>query len=228
MAQLLVRAPLVDQVIASLREQIEAGTWAVGARLPSEQALATELGIGRSTVREAVRALSHTGVLEVRQGSGTFVRAAPGAGEFTLRLQRAGAAEVYEVRRGLEVEAAALAARRRTDADLERIETALAARRAGAASGERHLLLAADLDFHRAVIDAAHNPLLSELYALASVSIARAIKDVVSDQGLTGDTAGLHDDLAHAVRRRDPDAAVAAVRRHLDGTHAALADLAGR
>jgi DNA-binding FadR family transcriptional regulator len=222
MSPLLVRAPLVDQAIASLRDRVLAGVWAVGERLPAEPALAADLGVGRSTVREAVRALAHAGVLEVRQGAGTFVRAAPAAAELALRLQRAQALEVYEVRRALEVEAAALAAGRRTDADLGRLESALARRRAAVAAGDRAALLDADLDFHRAVVDAGHNPLLSELYATTLASIRRAIEDVVADGALDEDTSGLHDDLAVAVRAGDAAAAVRAVRDHLDGTHRAL------
>lgn len=225
--QVLVRAPLVDQAIASLRDRVVAGVWRVGTRLPSEPALAAELGVGRSTLREAVRALAHAGVLEVRQGSGTFVRAAPAAAELAVRLQRAQALEVYEVRRALEVEAAATAAERRTEADLERIDAALERRQAARAAGLRAPMLTADLAFHRAVVDAAHNPLLSELYAAALSSISRAIEDVVGDRALTEDTSGLHQDLATAVRRRDVTAAVAAVRTHLDGTHRALAALVG-
>jgi DNA-binding FadR family transcriptional regulator len=222
MSHLLVRAPLVDQAIASLRDRVLAGAWAVGERLPAEPALAADLGVGRSTVREAVRALAHAGVLEVRQGAGTFVRAAPAAAELAVRLQRAQALEVYEVRRALEVEAAALAAGRRTDADLGRIESALARRRAAVAAGDRAALLDADLDFHHAVVDAAHNPLLSELYATTLASIRRAIEDVVADGALSEDTSGLHEDLAVAVQRGDAVAAVRAVRDHLDGTHRAL------
>lgn len=223
MGQVLVRAPLVDQAIASLRDQLAEGVWTVGQRLPAEPMLAQQLGVGRSTVREAVRALSHAGMLEVRQGAGTFVRAAPSTGELAVRLQRAEALEVYEVRRALEVEAAALAARRRTEQDLTRIDAALARRRASAQSGDRRGFLAADVAFHRAVVDAAHNPLLSELYAVAAGAITRAIEDVVGDRALTQDTSGLHDDLAQAVGRQDGEAAVAAVRAHLDGTHQALA-----
>lgn len=227
MSQLLVRVPLVDQAIASLRDRVVAGTWAVGERLPSEPAMAEELGVGRSTVREAVRALSHAGVLEVRQGAGTFLRAAPVAAELELRLQRAQSLEVYEVRRALEVEAAATASQRRTDDDLERIDEALCRRRHAVASGQREELLTADLDFHQAVVDAAHNPLLSELYAAALGNIARAIADVVGDGALTDDSSGLHDDLADAVRRGDSDGAITVVRTHLEGTHRALARLVG-
>lgn len=226
--RVLVRAPLVDQAIAALRDRVVEGVWQVGVRLPSEPVLAAELGVGRSTLREAVRALSHAGVLEVRQGSGTFVRAAPAAAELAVRLQRAQALEVYEVRRALEVEAAATAAKRRTKADLERIDAALERREAARAAGLRAAMLAADLEFHRAVVEAAHNPLLSELYAAALSSISRAIEDVVGDRALTEDTSGLHQELAAAVRRRDSAAAVAAVRAHLDGTHRALAALVDR
>jgi DNA-binding FadR family transcriptional regulator len=218
----------VDQAIAALRDRVVEGVWQVGVRLPSEPVLAAELGVGRSTLREAVRALSHAGVLEVRQGSGTFVRAAPAAAELAVRLQRAQALEVYEVRRALEVEAAATAAKRRTKADLERIDAALERREAARAAGLRAAMLAADLEFHRAVVEAAHNPLLSELYAAALSSISRAIEDVVGDRALTEDTSGLHQELAAAVRRRDSAAAVAAVRAHLDGTHRALAALVDR
>jgi len=218
----ITRAPLVDQAIASLRDRAVCGTWTVGQRLPSEAALAEELGVGRSTVREAVRALSHAGVLEVRQGSGTYLRAAPATAELGLRLQRAQALEVYEVRRALELEAAATAAQRRTDSDLARMDWALEQRRTAVATGARELLLRADLEFHQAVVDAAHNPLLSELYAAALGSIERAIADVVADHALDDDSSTLHDELALALRGRDSGRAVAAVRRHLDGTHSAL------
>ena len=227
MGQVLVRAPLVEQAIASLRDQVAAGVWGVGAQLPAEPVLACELGVGRSTVREAVRALAHAGVLEVRQGSGTFVRAAPGAAELTLWLKRAGALEVYEVRRALEVEAAGSAGRR-NDQDLARIDAALVRRRAGAQARDHAQLLAGDLEFHWAVVDAAHNPLLSELYAVALASISQAIEDVVGDRALSEDTSGLHDALVDALRRQDRDAAVAAVRTHLDGAHRALGRLVGR
>jgi len=219
---------LVEQAIASLRDQVAAGVWGMGGRLPSEPVLATELGVGRSTVREAVRALAHAGVLEVRQGSGTFVRAAPAAAELTARLKRAEALEVYEVRRALEVEAAGTAAARRSEQDLARIDAALVRRRAAAGAGNHAELLIWDLEFHRAVVDAAHNPLLSELYAVALASIAQAIKDVVGDRALSEDTSGLHDALADALRRQDRDGAVEAVRTHLDGTHRALDRLVGR
>ena len=225
MADALVRAPLVDQAIAHLRDQIATGRWGVGDRLPAEPVLAQHMGVGRSTVREAVRVLAHAGVLEVRQGAGTFVRATTSPSDFAIRLQRAAALEVYEVRRALEVEAAGLAALRRTADDLAAIDHALVRRMEAHKKGDERTYLAADLAFHKAVVDAAHNPLLSALYGSSIAAIARAIEDVVTDPSMTKDHSALHDKLALAIRQKDQHAAITAVRRHLDGTHDALANL---
>src|SRR5689334_24969009 len=64
---------LADRVIGSLRAQIASGAWPVGARIPTEPELVEQLGVARNTVREAVRALAHNGLLDIRQGSGTYV-----------------------------------------------------------------------------------------------------------------------------------------------------------
>ncbi|MEV4443826.1 GntR family transcriptional regulator, partial [Streptomyces sp. NPDC049577] len=67
------RRSAVERATAQLRERVESGDWPVGGRIPSEPVLAEQLGVGRSAVREAVRALTHVGMLEPRQGSGTYV-----------------------------------------------------------------------------------------------------------------------------------------------------------
>src|ERR687898_793025 len=69
------RSALSDQVIDALRDEITSGAWPVGSRIPTEAALVERLGVARNTVREAVRALAHNGLLDIRQGSGTFVAA---------------------------------------------------------------------------------------------------------------------------------------------------------
>src|SRR3954464_2676134 len=112
------RAGLIEQVIEQLREQISAGTWAIGSRIPTESELPRLLGVGRNTVREAVQSLVHAGLLERRQGSGTYVLS---RSELAVTMGRqiadARQRDVVEVRRALEVEAARLAARRRTPVD---------------------------------------------------------------------------------------------------------------
>src|SRR5262245_18741592 len=125
------RTTLITQVIAQLREQITSDEWPIGQRIPPAPELAAALGIGRNTLREAVLALVHDGLLERRQGSGTYVI---GSTELSTavarRVAEAQLADVLEVCRALEVEAAWLASLRRTDKDLETLDGALAAREA--------------------------------------------------------------------------------------------------
>lgn len=118
----LIKRQLTDQVIEHLEQGIISGRYGMGAKLPAEPQLMEELGVGRSTVREAIRMLAHNGILEVRQGDGTFVRTLPSAGEpLPRRLQRAKVREVHEVRLALELEVVRLAAKRRGKRDLGRI-----------------------------------------------------------------------------------------------------------
>ncbi|MFV2215583.1 FadR/GntR family transcriptional regulator, partial [Actinomadura sp. LOL_016] len=107
-------SPLVEQAAQRLREQIADGTWPVGARLPGETTLAKELGVGRSTVREALRALAGAGLVQARQGAGVFVLATEPGEDWRTRLRRASVADVYEIRELIEGRAAELPARRRT------------------------------------------------------------------------------------------------------------------
>src|SRR5580693_7176389 len=110
------RGSLCDEVIAQLREQISSGSWPVGERIPPESELVERLQVGRGTVREAIKALAHSGLLEVRQGDGTYVTSRSElAGVLRRRMNSVTDLHVQEVRRALEVEGARLAARRRTD-----------------------------------------------------------------------------------------------------------------
>ncbi|MGW6455806.1 FadR/GntR family transcriptional regulator, partial [Streptomyces sp. NPDC055078] len=108
------RAGLTDQVIAQLRNQITSGVWPVGSRIPTEPELVEQLGVARNTVREAVRALAHNGLLDIRQGSGTYVLATSElAGVMHRRFAEAGPRDVAEVRCTLESWAPPGGARRR-------------------------------------------------------------------------------------------------------------------
>ncbi|MEU4745674.1 GntR family transcriptional regulator, partial [Actinosynnema sp. NPDC023658] len=152
-------APLVEQAAERLRAQIVGGEWGVGTKLPGETALATALGVGRSTVREALRALAGAGLVQARQGAGVFVIATEAAEDWSTRLKRSAIADVYEVRMMIEVEAVRLAAVRRTDADVVAIEAALEARRAAGGADDAEFVRA-DNALHSAVDAAAHNAVL--------------------------------------------------------------------
>ncbi len=160
------RSALADQVIAQLRAQITSGEWPVGARIPTEPELVEELGVARNTVREAVRALAHNGLLDIRQGSGTYVVATSElAGVMNRRFADADPRHVAELRSALEAEAARLAAQRRTEGDLRQLDALLERREAAWESGAADAFVEADATLHMAVVAASHNEVLAGIYA---------------------------------------------------------------
>ena len=159
---------LVKTVGEELRRGIESGQLATGGKLPSQQLLAARFNVSRTVVREAIASLEADGLLEARQGAGVFVTQKPAAPALpfgtidTARLSSI--LEILELRSGLEIEAAALAAQRRSPAQEEAIFRALHAMGALVATGERST--AADFAFHRAVAVATNNPRFAEFLDL--------------------------------------------------------------
>jgi DNA-binding FadR family transcriptional regulator len=160
------RAALADQVIAALRAQITSGEWPVGSRIPTEGELVDQLGVARNTVREAVRALAHNGLLDIRQGSGTYVAATSElAGVMHRRFSGADPRHVAELRSTLEASGARLAALRRTPRDVAHLEALLERREAAWDSGDVERFVEADAGLHLGVVAASHNDVLTALYA---------------------------------------------------------------
>lgn len=169
------RAGLVDQVIEQLRTSVSSGEWPVGKRIPNETVLVESLGVGRNTVREAVRALAHAGILDVRQGDGTYVRATSEVSGALRRLCGAELRDVLQVRRGLEVEGARLAAANRTDADVAELRALLARRDGCLQDGRTDDFARADVEFHLAVVASSHNVMLTELYRGLLEAVAASV-----------------------------------------------------
>ncbi|MFC4148994.1 FadR/GntR family transcriptional regulator [Micromonospora mangrovi] len=198
------RGHRVRETIAQLRERILGGEWPVGGRIPTEPQLVAALGVGRNTVREAVRALVHAGVLECRQGSGTYVVSTDElAPVVARRVADDRMAEVVEVRRAFEVEAARLAALRRTPGDLAALDGALAAREAAWRSGRVADFVEADAALHTAVVAAAHNGMLAELYASVGAALRGTVAQAMGD-ALTPERYVDHGRLVDAIRAGDP------------------------
>ncbi|MEU8433259.1 FCD domain-containing protein [Streptomyces sp. NPDC029216] len=220
--------PLVEQATERLRAQITEGTWPVGTKLPGENALAQILGVGRSTVREALRALAGAGLVQARQGSGVFVIASEPRENWATQLRQAAITDVYEVRILIEVEAAQLAAQRRTDDDLTVIEAALAARR-DAAKGSNAEFVDADIALHAAVVAAAHNPVLTGLFGEFIPLLRQALIDLVDLLQLRSGEPNHGDDghaaLTDAVARGDSEAAGDLLRAELRQTLGLLQSL---
>jgi DNA-binding FadR family transcriptional regulator len=218
------RTSLVEQVIAEIDRLIASGGWPVGAKLPPETELMTAFGVGRNTLREAVRALGYAGLLEVRQGDGTYVRADSDLGAaLQRRLRRGSVTETVEVRHSCERLAARLAAERRTDEDLERIAAAVQRKRDTEAETDVVVRVEADIAFHLAVVAATHNSVLIDLYA----NLVAALRSTVEASfSLGADRGGAFDhvELADAIRRGDPQAAERAVDEHIAVLRRALDD----
>ncbi|MCT9080117.1 FadR/GntR family transcriptional regulator [Streptomyces fulvoviolaceus] len=212
-------SPLVEQAAERLRAQITGGDWPVGTRLPGETTLAKELGVGRSTVREALRALAGAGLVQPRQGAGVFVIATESVEDWPARLRRAAVTDVYEVRMAVEVQAARLAAGRRTSEDVAALELALAGRRAASASDDV-AFVDADIAFHAAVVAAAHNPVLADLFTEFTPVLRKGLVDLLALTGLRTDDPNTADDahaaLVGAVADGDAEAAAEILRAELE------------
>lgn len=217
------RKSLVDQAIDEMREQIDSGVWQVGHRLPAEAKLAEQLGMSRAPVREATRALVHAGLLASRQGDGTFVIAVDESDvALRRRLRAAEVVDVIDVRRGLDVAAARAAAVRRTTGDLDQLTGILHRRKQAAGLGDETAFLAADLDFHVGVAEAAHNRILLDMYRSFSAVLNSTVE---LRDCLTPDSGTLicdHEDLLTAIGDQDPAAAAAAALTILDSQESAV------
>ncbi|ASR35237.1 hypothetical protein BAY61_09820 [Prauserella marina] len=214
----LSRRPLPDVIAERITATIANGSLKPGQRLPSEPELARQLQVGRTSLREALRQLSTLGVIEVIRGKGTFVREPP-ADDPTTQYVRWSVAkgfaltELLEVRIGLETTAAGLACVRATDEELAELQ---ALRRAHdiAATDQVGQLVKTDEDLHDAIIQAAHNTVLTSMYQPLvpemsefrhrTLSLPKA-KQRSDDHGYIVD----------AISRRDPVAARQAVAGHL-------------
>jgi len=209
------RHPLAAQTAQLLLGRIRDGEWPLGHRLPGETTLAAQLSVGRSTLREAIRELAGRGVLESRQGAGVFVTALDASEDWDTVLRRATIAAVIEARIAIEAEAAALAAVRRTPADMRTIRRTLAARGVEGQPVPEHV--DADMAFHRAVIAAAHNDVLIQLFDAFLPRLRLAMIDMLKIAPVHSETADhdAHRDLAESIASRDHAAAAVASRTHL-------------
>lgn len=208
------RSALSEQVIAALRAQITSGEWPVGSRIPTESELVEQLGVARNTIREAVRALAHNGLLDIRQGSGTYVAATSElAGVMQRRFAAADPGHVAELRAALESSAAELAALRRTERDLRQLETLLLRRDEAWGSGDAEAFVTADATFHLAVVAASHNDVMTALYA----DLGEVLRDWLrEDVGavLVPETYLEHAKLVDAIRAGDARAAAVEAARY--------------
>lgn len=211
----LRRVGLIDQAAARFRDEVVSGRWPVGERIPTEVALVAEFGIGRNTVREALQSLVHAGLLRREQGRGTFVIS---RSELTGTLERqlaGGSRRHYlELRLALDSTAASLAAASRTDADVVLLRELRDRREETWSTDDTDARASADLDLHRAIVEATHNPLYVTLYSSMLDVFAVHMRD---EENEDEDAAHRHHhELVEAIADADADRAAAAVAAIMD------------
>jgi GntR family transcriptional repressor for pyruvate dehydrogenase complex len=211
----LGRPRLYEQVVERLREYVRVAELKAGDRLPPERDLADRLGVSRTSVRQAIVALEVQGLVEVRHGGGTYlVRDRLDAERLEAMLdRRRRLPDVLDARDALETKLAALAAVRRTDADLGQIDAALEGM--ADAIGGGGLGIDEDQQFHGAVTVAAHSALLADFMAEISLSIAESRRESLRQPGRPAQSLAQHREVAEAIRRGDADAAAQAMHEHV-------------
>lgn len=208
----LIKRSLVDQALEQLRWRITEGKWAIGERLPTEPELSAELGISRNTVREAMRVLAFSGLIEIRQGDGSYLRSMTDPLGTMRALSHCTLAQAQETRQILEVEAIGLAALRRTEEDLKGLREAL--ERSGELyHGDLEAYISADLVFHNRLVEAAHNPALSELYQYFSSIVGAQLRQTLNISPRRQAVFDLHIALLDAVEHQDPERAKSLCRQ---------------
>ncbi|MBF9014649.1 MULTISPECIES: FadR/GntR family transcriptional regulator [unclassified Oceanispirochaeta] len=198
-----IRLSLPKQIADEIEKEIRTGTLLLGSKIPAEPELVKSFGVSRNTIREAIQSLIHAGVLEARQGDGTYVLASgPFEANILKRLSLSAMNEVYEIRLCLEKDIVRLAAERRTDSDLAEMKKALHKREAISLSAKENT--DADIEFHMTIARASHNSLFYDLYKHISAYIGRTIRQKVELEKLEGDVVDfLHRKLFAAIQEQD-------------------------
>jgi GntR family transcriptional repressor for pyruvate dehydrogenase complex len=211
---------VVDEVIARLVTLIVHGNLKPGDKLPTERELMARLGIGRSSLREAIKTLSAVGALEARQGSGIYV----GNGDASILakplawgmlLGGSSVGEVIEARRVIETALAGWAAERRSDEDITIIEALLNKLEASRDTKEVYVQL--DLEFHLAIANAAQNRILSQVLGLFQNLLRVWMETTYDENHGSKESVVAHRELFEAIRARDAQAARRIIQKHTAG-----------
>ena len=205
---LLQRHSLADAVVSKLQQQLSLGEYKPGEKLPSEPELMEQFGVGRSTIREAICILSNTGILSVRQGSGTFVQEQTGIAEpLSQRLRRATAHDLDEVRQLLEMKIAEKAALHRSKDDIEKMKALLKQRDTAAKAGDTEEAIHADIQFHVAIAAAGRNDILADLYRTFAGQLTRHFRQLHHNTEAFIRTQHLHESLLKSIVDQEPEKA---------------------
>ena len=215
-----------EEVVTRLREMIQSGELSAGDRLPPERDLAKLLGVSRPTLRAGIRSLTTVGILQSKQGAGTFVaqvEESPTLDTSALRLLSAlhgfTSDEMFEARLALEMSIAALAAERADSEQMAQLAEEIAGMYASLEIPEQYLVH--DMQFHQTIAAASGNRILTALMNMVAAILFDYRSKTVKRATDLKDSAEQHHNIYRAIREHDPEAARQAMRQHLIETQKA-------
>ena len=214
------RSSTSEEVVTQLREMIHRGELRSGDRLPPERDLAKLLGVSRPTLRAAIRSLAAVGVLQSKQGAGTFVVKSdgpPALDSAPLRMMASlhgfTTTEMFEARRSLEMAIAALAAERATGEQMASMAEEIAGMFASLEDPEQFLVH--DMRFHQTVAASSGNRIMTALMNMVATVLFDVRRKTVNRARDLKESAEMHREIYRAIRDRNTDAARNAMRDHL-------------
>lgn len=222
---ILKKTSIVEDVIKEISNNILdgiiQGTIKIGDRIPSERELSEKLGIGRSTLREAIKVLAMMGLLEVRTGQGTFITggssdmyAVPLA--WSIIISEKSIAELMEARLLLECEAAYLSTIRASDQEVNEIEKAFIGMKAACEDGSIQAFIDENVAFHLSIAKAAHNSVILQTLKAIRKLLEMWIKKVHLDIDTAQLTLSEHERVYRCIVNKDPEGAREGIRTHLN------------
>lgn len=224
---------LFEQIALVLEERILRGVYAAKSKLPPERQLAEDFEVSRPSIRDALRVLTTRGLLEARQGDGYYVsdrlqQAFIGGWQDLLQHHDYLESDVLDFRRSLEGILAALAAQRRTETDLERIEYWLGQIDMAVDKKSVKLQSQADVNFHQAIAEASHNVLFSQLSASLLRILHQHTQKNLANMFSIDDEAKIslreqHRAIVAAIRAKDAVLAQQLAAKHIDYVESSLA-----
>jgi len=228
--QPISRSPLYEQVVERLREFIDAQRLQPGDRLMSERELAERLGVSRTSVRQGLTALRVLGLVEIKHGDGVYLLRSPRDVIPSLASEIVGSEVdhpmIWEVREAIEVQAARLAARRRSAKDLREMRAALDLMETAVAGGDDGIQ--EDRRFHTAIVEAAGNPLLRQMTEQLTDVIDRTSQASLTLAGRPPISLDAHRAILAAIEAQDEAAAAEGMRQHVMTSGQQVVEQAGR
>lgn len=193
------RKSLAEEVAELLRKDIVNGTYPLNSKLATEPELMQRFGVGRSTIREAIKYLAQQGFVYVQQGLGTFVQNNIANNIINSKIEQADFEDIFEVRQLLEVKIIQKAAINRQDIHIEKMKAALELRKHFAQTGSLQECLNADISFHKAIAESCGNSILFALYNTLSDHIVKFFRKAYKDTFSFTISQDSHEELLQAI-----------------------------